>query len=475
MKKKLALPLILIILTLLAGCETYTARSAKETIQIPEPVASESLETKYSVLEAKNQAVVEAAQEKSLLEKYEMAIQDIADLQKEKSDLQAMLEENQASLADSEQKRTELTQSLADTTAALESLQTSYDQLSARAVEIATELQDTKESLATYEDANIEQLKAKIESLQTENEGFKAQEEQAVQAKEEQAQLELQRQAELQAEYQQIPSLDKLTFPRLYKTSESIILAGETDQLRALMLPLDDGVWTDEAMAHQVASSIADLDYPVIFVTGNLQNVIALVKELRRNAVLVEGGAILTKYEVVSSNTHSASVKFSKTKTIRLALADLPEYEVFSSFSGGGNWQEVQKSISKPREATLNSIISEAAITEPTLIGASLYEPSYQDWNSFSPIEYRQIDYIWPLSNMLEEKGFYDTYRLTHFSSDTDAGNTFIKGDLKERVDYLYSRKILPMSSSMLTIGGESVEDSMGIARYGISATYLIP
>jgi hypothetical protein len=78
-------------------------------------------------------------------------------------------------------------------------------------------------------------------------------------------------------------------------------------------------------------------------------------------------------------------------------------------------------------------------------------------------------------SDLLEDEQFYDAYRATHFSSATDAGNTFLKGNLKERIDYLFSRKLLPLSSSMLTIGGESVADANGIARYGLVASFLVP
>ncbi|MDD4648244.1 MAG: hypothetical protein PHP67_08485, partial [Sphaerochaeta sp.] len=120
-------------------------------------------------------------------------------------------------------------------------------------------------------------------------------------------------------------------------------------------------------------------------------------------------------------------------------------------------------------------ILAEGTTNEPTIIGASLFEPSYQDWSMFSPVPYRQIDSIWLLSYFLEESSFYDVYRATHFSADTDSGNTFVTENLKERIDYIYSRKVLPLQSSMLTIGGESIPDANNIARYGISATLLIP
>ena len=283
------------------------------------------------------------------------------------------------------------------------------------------------------------------------------------------------REAALQAQYRQIPPLASLTFPRVYATDTPTILLTDQSQLHVMLLPLDDTPWSEKGMALEVKNSIKDLSYPVIFLTGHMQNVIDVVREIGVHAVLVDGGAIITTLPIVSSSKHGASVQFSEKKTLRLALSYLPEYEVLSTFASGGDWKAIQKEITGSRQEKLKAIIGEGSITEPTLIASSLFEPSHQDWNTFSPITYRQVDYLWPLTTLLEDEQFYDAYRATHFSSATDAGNTFLKGNLKERIDYLFSRKLLPLSSSMLTIGGESVADANGIARYGLVASFLVP
>lgn len=283
------------------------------------------------------------------------------------------------------------------------------------------------------------------------------------------------REAALQAQYRQIPPLASLTFPRVYATDTPTILLTDQSQLHVMLLPLDDTPWSEKGMALEVKNSIKDLSYPVIFLTGHMQNVIDVVREIGVHAVLVDGGAIITTLPIVSSSKHGASVQFSEKKTLRLSLSYLPEYEVLSTFASGDDWKAIQKEITGSRQEKLKAIIGEGSITEPTLIASSLFEPSHQDWNTFSPITYRQVDYLWPLTTLLEDEQFYDAYRATHFSSATDAGNTFLKGNLKERIDYLFSRKLLPLSSSMLTIGGESVADANGIARYGLVASFLVP
>jgi hypothetical protein len=560
MNKRIALPTILILLTLLFGCETYTARSAKESIQTPTPIGEGELVTKYSLLVAEQKAKEEAEAEAEQKQRYEDAQAVIASLQAEKRLLEKDLQENQKALTDEQnntknlrelleernlsveskgleymQKTGELQTTITTLQAEIEALhqkiaenEQAYEMLTYQANELENLLSEQQiinrelqtiiheaevkhtsevESLKAAQEQRLLELQDTIESLQTDKAILTAQLEEKTQSLEERLSLEQQRIEEakrieeerlekqrekaeelrtaeeaekarlaaLEAEYQQIPPLPQLTLPRMYTTDEATILAAEKDQLNVLMLPLDDIPWKDTTMPGLVKTSISDIQSPVILVTGHMQNVIDLVRQLRRNAVLVEGGAIITSFPIISTTKHGASVQFSNTKTLRLSITNLPEYEVLSAFTSGNDWKTIQRQGTSERTKVLKGILGEGTVTEPTIMGASLFEPSYQDWNTFSPVPYRQIDYIWPLSNFLEESSFYDVYRVTHFSADTDAGNTFLTENLKERIDYIYSRKVLPLQSSMLTIGGESLPDAQGIARYGISATFLIP
>ncbi len=279
----------------------------------------------------------------------------------------------------------------------------------------------------------------------------------------------------MEQEWSQIPTLDKITYPRLYKTDKPTSLAKEGQNLRALMLPLDDLPWKDKTIVEEVHKSISDLDIPLIFVTGHMENVLALVRQMRSNAALFSTGAIISSFPIKALSAYGAVIQYQEDKTLRLIVANLPEYQVIEKFLDGGDWQKNQKSVTPKRLTNLKEILGEGELTVPTLLGASLYEPSYRDWNTFSPVGYRQIDYLWPLSEFLENEGFYDIYRLTHFSEGTSMGNTLIAPQWGERVDFLYSRKILPLMSVMLTIGGESAPDESGFSRFGVLGTFLIP
>lgn len=273
-----------------------------------------------------------------------------------------------------------------------------------------------------------------------------------------------------------IPPLSELTLPHRYVISSTVKVIPKGSILKTLLLPLSDVPWQGSDLADSVARSISDLEAPVIFVTGAMENVTSLVKRLAVNAVLLEGGAVITPLEVLEATKNSVQVRLNGEQTLRLSLANLVEYEVLSSFlDGEEGWKETQKRISEPRLKTLLSIARTGLKVEPTILAGSLYEPSHQDWSSFSPISYRQVDYLWPLGAALEEEQFWDVYRLTHFSADTDSGNTIALGEIKERVDYLFTRKLLPLSSTIIPVGGESTPRDEEVQRWGIAASLLIP
>lgn len=508
MNTRRSLLLILIILVILVtGCQSYTAKEGKTRLTLPAGQEA-PLVTKYSVLEAQKQEALAKQEEEAqqlLLEqrKQQEAWEQLTNaegLSTELTSIESRHEELVRSFEQLSYQKGELETLLSEQQLINEHLQMALTQAQA---DHQTELS----ALIAAHEQKIEQLGATIRSLQTDNSLLKAQLEEKTLTLEEKVKLEQQRAEQVQkaeqeeaerlhqlaleqerlarqeeeqkllqlALHQQIPPLTELTYPRLYTTDKETILLDENAQLDVMLLTLDDQMWDSQEMVREVNASISDLSYPIIVATGHMQNVIDLVREMGQHAILVRGGAIISRLPIVKTDEYGASVQFSEKKTVRVSVANLPEYEVLEAFQAKGDWQTIQKQISPERLAALKAITAKGPVTEPTIIGASLYEPSHQDWNTFSPVTYRQIDYLWPLTAQLEEDQFYDVYRATHFSSATDAGNTLFKEDLKERVDYLFSRKLLPLTSTMLTIGGESVPDEQGIARYGLVASFLVP
>lgn len=364
---------------------------------------------------------------------------------------------------------------LAAATVALEQQQRLVDEQGERITQLAEEiraLSEEREALssqltiatAALDEQHRIEAAAEADRLQQEQLRLLAQAQEAARLEEERELARL------------IPPLSELTLPHRYVISSTVKVIPKGSILKTLLLPLSDVPWQGSDLADSVALSISDLEAPVIFVTGAMENVTSLVKRLAVNAVLLEGGAVITPLEVLEATKNSVQVRLNGEQMLRLSLANLVEYEVLSSFlDGEEGWKETQKRLSEPRLKTLLSIARTGLKVEPTILAGSLYEPSHQDWSSFSPISYRQVDYLWPLGAALEEEQFWDVYRLTHFSADTDSGNTIALGEIKERVDYLFTRKLLPLSSTIIPVGGESTPRDEEVQRWGIAASLLIP
>jgi hypothetical protein len=389
-------------------------------------------------------------------------------LANEISELKSLIEENQTLQQEQEAL---LSEQEGQRNVAYRELSDERDALSSEVRMLKAQLEE--KTLTIEEKIRLEQLRSD-EIQRLEQERLAKRLEQEAKEKRIASQAEEKRLA-LEKEWRQIPPLDQITYPRLYKTEMPTSLAQEGETLRALMLPLDDVPWKDSKIVTEVHQSIQDLGVPIVFVTGHMENVIALVREMRSNAAIFSTGAIITSFPIQELSAFGAEIQYQEKKNLRLIVANLPEYQVVEAFARNGGWQATQKKLSESRLNQMKGIVGEGSLTVATLLGASLYEPSYRDWNTFSPVAYRQVDYLWPLSDFLENEGFYDTYRLTHFSEATNAGNTLITPTWSERVDFIYSRKILPLESAMLTIGGESAPDERGISRFGVLGTFLVP
>lgn len=514
---------LIITLALMTGCASYTARDAMPTLAIPTTDRSELPVTKHSLIIAEQEAIA-AEQQAIAAEAEEASLQETVDT------LQATIEELEQAIAAYEQDDTiqqlqgELDtrrQLIEEGRAAITGLDAEIEALSDERTELADQLasadaaldlQQQREAelqrLLEEKEERISELQGEIENLLTEQRNLSAQLQGANAVLDEQRRSEAAAEAErirseerrLTAERQEaerlereaeaerarleeerelarlIPPLSQLTLPHRYVVSDTVQTLPKGSTLKTLFLPLSDVPWKSSDLVDSVALSIGDLDVPVIFVTGAMENVTALVRRLAVNAILLEGGAVITPLEVLETTTHSVRVRVNGEQTLRLSLANLVDYAVLTAFlDGEGSWKEAQQRISGPRLKTLLSIAREGLVVEPTILAGSLYEPSHQDWSTFSPVAYRQVDYLWPLTAALDEEQFLDVYRLTHFSADTDSGNTVAVGSIKERIDYLFSRKILPLSSTIIPIGGESTPREGEVRRWGIAASLLIP
>lgn len=280
-------------------------------------------------------------------------------------------------------------------------------------------------------------------------------------------------QAQAEAERATLPPLASLSYPKVYR-SGATLQSGLTDRINVLLIPLGQISYTENEIS-EIAGSVADINAQILLVTGSKENVYQLAKTINRSTVFTEMGAVISDYELSGDpDAWGVRLKIDSQRTVRLAVAEMPEYTVFKTFLAGGDWKASVNADKEKRLSTIKDLLSKDSPSEASVVGASLYEPATSDWSTLSPVDYRRLDYSWPLADAVLNGGYLDTYRQTHFSEATDAGDTLIEQTLKERTDYLFAKRVLPLSSSVITLGPASVEKD-GYARMGVLASYLIP
>lgn len=351
-----------------------------------------------------------------------------------------------------------------------------------REVEAAAQAAEEAKRMEAEQAEKVQRLAAEAEAHRIAAEKA-AQEEAKRKAEEEAARIAAEEAAKLVAP---VPDADKLTYPYQYRPlKEERRLEGPVLKFSSLLIPLPDNrLQKEEAvrLAQEIASSVSDIDLPVLFVTGDMQNIVTLVNQLRRDAVIVPEGAIVTSFPISAIGENSVTVTPQNGKQVQLLLAYTPEYQVIEAFlanPGSTDWKPVAEERKEERAQQVKDLLAETSATTPVLVGASFFEPSYLDWTSFTPITYRSA-YDWPLSMLMEDEQFLDGYRTTHYSEETSAGTTIRWNneniDLQERIDYLYSRKLLPMETTMLSLGGLSAPaDQQAPKRYALMGTYILP
>ena len=104
------------------------------------------------------------------------------------------------------------------------------------------------------------------------------------------------------------------------------------------------------------------------------------------------------------------------------------------------------------------------------LIALSSAAPSGDDWIEFTPFRYRS-DLSFPVSDYFNSEGWLDAYRSTHFSAETDGGITRRNGEMYERLDFIWTDGMIPVSAISYPVRG--LTDRTG--TFAVLAELLIP
>lgn len=259
--------------------------------------------------------------------------------------------------------------------------------------------------------------------------------------------------------------LASLTIPHIYRPVDNPILKDDSfTQIETLFIPLG----SSENDLDAIISSISDLNVDFIFITGALEDRVYLSKKLAKDTVTLNGGSIIFNTQLLDSNSDVASFKISENKDIELSVVALSDKSAVTAKSVNA-WREyIEVESQKDTEKVLTT--AQKLTDSEAILALSSSQPSSLDWSIFTPYSYR-TEASFTISDELN-KTMSDTYRATHFSEETDGGITLITPVLSERLDFLYSKGIIEVSSSTVALSGLS---NMDIERFAILATYIIP
>lgn len=270
-------------------------------------------------------------------------------------------------------------------------------------------------------------------------------------------------------------SAELITFPYYHQVTEHPVqLQSPIAVVSVLLVPLTEKELADVTLWPEAS---------IIVLTGGLQPMLAAIQNLDMNAVLFAGGyAILTNLPIGTITTQSVVLEPIPGKPLQVAAVNLKDPSPLLSLQENpdyvANWQEAVQETHLLREKSMSALL-EGLEDTPTLLAASLFEPSGLDWTASSSQSSYRTPFDWPMSEFLMEKGFVDSYRATHFSEETDGGNTWlgtIHGmDLSERVDFLYIKDIIPVETSVVEQVVEPAEPGSFPKQSGVFGYFLIP
>ena len=260
-------------------------------------------------------------------------------------------------------------------------------------------------------------------------------------------------------------SLSSMNIPHIYRPQDNPVEKDDSfTRLDVLFIPL--GSTNNDV--NQIVSSISDINADFIFITGPIEDRVSISKLLAKDTVTLNGGSIIFNTELLKANSDTASFKLSENKDIEIAMVALSDKAAVNS-KDSESWREYLSLENEKDKEKVLSVVEQITDSQ-AILALSSSQPSSLDWSIFTPYSYR-TDASFDISDELN-KTMSDTFRATHFSEETDGGITIITPYLSERLDFLYTKGIIEVSSTTLALSGLS---NMDIERFAILATYIIP
>ncbi len=230
---------------------------------------------------------------------------------------------------------------------------------------------------------------------------------------------------------------------------------------KALFIPLPEE--PSLTLLNDILTSVSAHPYQVVAFIGDAEAVTYLEREFEEMSYrLAERQLVVTPHKGAIDEGGELLLNLHPRAQLSVALLEISP-GAYERFIEGADLEEL------PQRDNLNLPTDEG----PTLLFASLGEPSGEDWFETAEGHPYRTKTNWPNSNALREAGFFDTWRLTHYSALSDPGVTWeynYEDELmvSERIDYLYVKEIVPLESHTYEIAPRG-------GRFAIEASFIIP
>lgn len=242
--------------------------------------------------------------------------------------------------------------------------------------------------------------------------------------------------------------LSEISYPYLYEPmtgaefKDSIIT-----EISIMVVPLGYSTLADEEI-ETIISALSDIPSDFIVLTGSLENQVKGAAEAGMNAVTLEGGTVLFRSEYLASDGQSASFRVADGKDIEIAAASFDSM-MPSSPADIVSWTDAMQDSG---DAEKVKAITDGMDDPESILVLSSSEPSTLDWTMLT-LRYRG-EKSFPISDQLISDGWTDAYRATHFSPETDVGATRVNGSIYERMDFIYTKGMMPSWAMAFPVKG---------------------
>lgn len=245
--------------------------------------------------------------------------------------------------------------------------------------------------------------------------------------------------------------LSTLTYPFFFNENKDVqYVYDETKsiELKTIFIPLGEKELDEEAIAI-VRKLLSSYNFDIIALSGSLSNQAKVATAVGKSAITVDGGTIVFS-NLISSymNKDYISLNITENKTVDIIVVDY-----HPTLPPSLTDEETIELMKSEEDRLIESLINktEQLQNENKLFFLSSVAPSSFDWTDWTDYEYRKEE-SFLISDTLSTLKWNDAFYLTHFSVETESGITRRIGNYEERLDFIYSKNLIPVSSFTLPI-----------------------